>query len=385
MTLQASFIETTIGTAVVNDATASYYNPAALVLLNNPQIIPQITVASLRTRFNGQSTLLPSGLREMGASSTTTHYYSPSLYFGMPANEQFYLGLAFVTDVAHRNVDDSSLLRYVQANNNIQDYDVVPAVALKINEFFSTGIGIDFSYANFNLQPIRQFFGASLADSQSTNTSDGLGIGANLGFLFKPSQRTLIGFNYRSLTTYHLSGKSVYEGSPVVVSNNYHFKLWVPARSTLSINQFLSPRWGVIATLQYTQWSVFTNVQVYNIAGVSGTTPLIFNGSSPYYLRNTWLFTIGSHFRIQPKWIVRAAATYNQSPGNPHYQVVVGDSLIVGVSSGYEINKAVTIDGSYAHAFIQNENINISNSRVVINGSNTGARDAVSLRLLFNV
>ena len=39
LTLHASFIEATMGAAVVNDATAVYYNPAALVLLKNPQII----------------------------------------------------------------------------------------------------------------------------------------------------------------------------------------------------------------------------------------------------------------------------------------------------------------------------------------------------------
>src|SRR5438045_4040596 len=75
----ASFIETTMGTAVVNDATAIYYNPAALVLIKNPQIIPQGTFAYFHTRFSGQSTSLSTGITETGSSSSNTRYYSPSL------------------------------------------------------------------------------------------------------------------------------------------------------------------------------------------------------------------------------------------------------------------------------------------------------------------
>src|SRR5690349_5378326 len=78
----ASFIETTVGTAVVNDATASYYNPAALMLLKNPQIIPQATFANFHTQFNGQSTPVSTGTTVTGSSCANTNYYSPSLYLG---------------------------------------------------------------------------------------------------------------------------------------------------------------------------------------------------------------------------------------------------------------------------------------------------------------
>lgn len=381
MIVQASFIETTIGTAVVNDATASYYNPAALVLIKNPQIIPQGTVAYFRTRFSGQSTLLSTDMTQTGSSSSNTHYYSPALYLGVPTTDRLILGLAIVTNSANRSVDENSILRYVQANNNIQDYDVVPALALKVNEIFSVGAGINFSYANFDLRPIIGFPGSNIADSQNSNESDGFGMGGNIGFLVKPSSATVVGFNYRSLTTYRLSGKSTYEGSPAVVSNNYRFKLWTPARSVFSINHFFTPKFGFIGTLQYIQWNTLTNVHVYGIASPAG----ILNGSIPYYLRNTWLFTAGSHYHFSPKWVLRVAASYNQSPGNPHYQIANGDSIILGLSPSYKINKTVTIDGSYAHAFIKDENINISGNLYAINGVNTGARDAVSLRLLFNV
>jgi long-chain fatty acid transport protein len=48
---------------------------------------------------------------------------------------------------------------------------------------------------------------------------------------------------------------------------------------------------------------------------------------------------LGSHYRITPKWVIRVAGTYNQSPGNSNYQIANGDSIILGASMGYEIYK----------------------------------------------
>lgn len=381
----ASYIESTIGTAVVNDATASFFNPAALVQLKSSQVVAQGTLTYFRTQFSGQSTFVATGTTESGSTSSNTRFYSPSIYLGVPVNNNIIVGLAIVTNSANRNADDNSVLRYVQSNNNIQDCDIVPAVAIKLNQFFSIGAGVNFSYANLNLQPISGFPGSNIADSQSNNQSDGTGQGANAGFLFRPSPATIIGFNYRSQTAYPLSGKSVYNGNPKVVSTNYHFKSWSPARSVLSVNHFIKPELGFIGTVQRIQWSAFTNVHAYGVANAIGTVPVILNGSIPFYLRDTWLVTLGSHYRATPKWIWRFAGTYSQSPGNPNYEITTGDSFVLGASTGYEINKTITIDGSYAHAFIKNENINVSGGRYAINGVNEGSRDSVSLKLTINM
>lgn len=385
LTANASFIESTIGTAVVNDATAANYNPAALVLLKNTQIIPLATIANFHTRFSGSSTRVSTGLTQTGSASTNTNYYSPSLYFGMPATEGVVIGLAVLSNQATRNLDDNSLLRYVQASNTIEDFDLIPAIGIKVNDYLSLGAGVNFSYANFNLRPITGFPGSNIADSESNNQSDGTGMGADVGVLLRPSLATLIGFNYRSLTTYRLSGQSVYEGSPRLVANNYHFKLSTPARSTLSVNHFVNQKLGFIGTVQRTQWSVLRNVHVYNTATLVGTAPIIVSASVPYYLRNTWLVTLGSHYRVTPEWVVRVAGSYSQSPGNPYYQIANGDSIIVGASMGYDINKTITVDASYAHAFIKNQTINITGSRYLINGVNEASRNAVSLKLTFNL
>lgn len=126
-------------------------------------------------------------------------------------------------------------------------------------------------------------------------------------------------------------------------------------------------------------------MNIYGIANAINGMPVIINATIPYYLRDTWATTLGGHYQITPKWVLRVASSYNQSPGNPQYQIVNGDSIILGASMGYQINKTITIDGSYAHAFIENGNINITGWRYLIQGINSASRDAVSVKLTVNV
>lgn len=381
----ASYIETTVGTAVVNDATASFYNPAALVLVKNLQLIPQGSFAYLHNEFSGRVTQILTGVSEDGNSRADTHYFSPSFFAGMPVTDKITLGLAMVSNYANRDVESGSILRYVQANNNIQDFDVVPAFGFKINPYFSVGAGVNFSYVNFDLRPIYGVFGASIADSQSRNDCDGTGVGANAGILLRPTSATLIGVNYRTVTTYRLSGSSEFDGAQQVVSDDYHFKLRTPARTIMSINQFVTPSLGFIGTIQRLQWSIIRNINVSGIANLIGSQPIIFNSSVPYHLHNAWLATLGVHYRVTPQWILRLAGSYNQSPGNKYYQIVNGDSMVLGFSTGYEISKRFLIDGSYAHVFMHDQGMDINNGRFLIDGVNQGARDAVSVKMTFNL
>lgn len=385
LTLHASFIESTIGTAVVNDATATYYNPAALTLLANPQMIALGSLANFNSTFTGQAVQSRTGFTQSGTSSSQTHYYLPSFYLGIPTADKVTLGLAVVSNIFNRNLEENSILRYVQSSNRIQGIDVVPAVGIKLNEFFSIGAAINLSYANFLLQPIVGLPSLNIPDSQSRNESDGSGIGGDIGFLLKPSPSTLIGFNYRSSVTYRLSGKSVLEVNPEVISNHYYFNFWTPGRSVLSINHFITPRLGFITTIQRIQWSLFKEVSIHGIATQIGSRAVILDANIPYHLHDSWLLTLGSHYRLSPKWVIRIAGSYSQSPGNSHYQISNGDSFILGASMGYEICKNIIIDGSYAHAFIKNQDIHITSLRNVINGVNKGFRDAISLKLTFNL
>jgi len=91
--------------------------------------------------------------------------------------------------------------------------------------------------------------------------------------------------------------------------------------------------------------------------------------------------TLGTIYNISPKWIVRIAGTYNQSPSNGQLQIGSGDSLIAGFSMGYHLMKKLSVDCSYGHAFFKKEDINIRTAQNIISGFNQGRHDSVSLKL----
>ncbi len=375
-----------MGTAVINDASATYYNPAALIQLKNPQFVALNSYSVFHGRFTGTATQLPSGFTQSGTLTETNHYDLPALYFGMPVKNRVIVGAAIVANDVNRDIESYSILRYLQPNNTIQDIDFVPAISIKLNDVVAIGAGLTFSRAHFLMQPVYGIPGLNIPDNRSQNESNGTGFGGDAGIFIKLDPATVLGFNYRSAITYHMSGKSTLQSQPELISNNYHFNYWTPARSVVSINHFMTKKWGVIGTIQYIQWDIFKDVTAHNVAVQAGNQAVILpTVVSHYHFSNSWLFTAGTHYRISPDFILRVAGSYIQSPSNGAYQIDNGNTIILGASVGYQLYKNILIDGSYAHAFVENQNIHIVSTQRTINGVNTNAGNAVSLKVSVNV
>ena len=378
----ASFIEQTLGTAVVRDATASYFNPAALTVLSNQQLILQGTLARSRSQFAGSAQQLPLGIIESGTTTTQSNFSLPSLYVSNPINDKFTGGFAIVANDFNRELGEHSVLRYVQPSNQTNDVDLVPALGIKINEFFSLGGNLNFSHAHLIQEPISGISRLNIPESRGLNNSKATSFGGDFGILIKPGKNTALGFNYRSALTYHLHGTSTISSPKLVSSNNYHFKYWTPARSVLSLSHFLNEQLGFVGTIQYLQWNIFKEAYVYNFATQSGPQAFITpKAHINYNFHNSWLLTVGTIYNISTKWVVRVAGTYNQSPSDGKLQINTGDSLSVGSSMGYQLMKNLIVDCSYGHAFFKKEPINIWTAQNIITGVNQGAHDSVSLKL----
>jgi long-chain fatty acid transport protein len=380
--LHASFIESTMGAAVVDDATSTYYNPAALTLLKKTQLIALGSIGTTQTQFSGQSTQLATSYTQSGVSNAVISTFLPSFYFGAPVTNDITFGFAVIANDFYRNVEDHSILRYAQSNNRIQDIDLVPAAGFKLNKYISLGAGINRTHAHFLLKPLTGLPSLNIPDNQSNNESSGDSWGWDLGFLLKPIVATTVGFNYRSAITYEMGGNSTFLGYPNITSDKYNFNYWTPARSTFSISHFITPQLGVIGTIQFIQWSIFKDVTIHNIASRAGIIP---SANVHYNFQDSFLVTVGSNYRISSKWIIRAAGSYTQSPSNGKFQIDTGDSITLGGSMGYTIFQNLILDCSYAHAFIKDQNIHATTAQNFITGEQKAAINAFALKLTVNV
>lgn len=381
----ASFIEATMGTAVVNDATATYHNPAALTLLKTSQFIALGSVANFNSHFTGQSFLDINYPIQSGQARTHAMYVLPSLYFSMPIYEKFRLGIAVVSNKLNSDTDQTSILRYTTPNSKIDIIDVMPGIGIQLNEYLSIGAGFNYSSARFTSNPITGLLSLNIVDSQSHNVASGSSYGGNAGFVIKLAASTLVGFNYRSAVSYQFSGSSEFRGTPAITSRDYNFDYWTPARSVLTLSHFITPDLGIISTVQSVQWGIFDSVVFRGLATQVGSQSIILpKVVVPYHFHDTWSYTLGGIKNISSQWVVRVAGTYDQSPSNGNYRITNGDAIVLGASIGYVIHKNISIDGSYAHVFVKNQPINITLKNNMISGVNQSVGDSISIKLTIN-
>lgn len=381
----ASFIEASMGTAVVNDATATYHNPAALTLLNNTQFVALGSYAKSQNTFSGETTQARTGFTQTGSANTKSHFHLPSFYWAKPATENLRIGIGLISNFFNNDLEEPSILRYAKSNNSVQNIDLITSLAYQFNHYLSLGAGLGFSYANFTQEPVFGFPSLEIADTQSTNVCDSSSISGNIGILLKPGISTLIGLNYRNSATYHFRGNSFLASHPALNSSHYRYTFWTPARTVLTISQAFSKSAIAFVTTQYIQWNIIDTVNIQEAAAQIGARSMIINTNLPFHLRNSWIVTLGGQINPASKWTLRAAASYIESPGNGNYQLANGNSIVLGASAAYELCKHIQVDGSYAHAFTQNESISIASIANTVNGRNKSSRDSVSLKLTYTV
>lgn len=381
--LHASFIEQTIGAAVVKDATAVYFNPAGLTISPHRQFILLGTLAKAQFEFIGSAQTFSVGRIESGTTTTRSNFFLPSMYLSTPINERVVAGFAVVANDFNRELDNQPILRYFLSRNQTHNIDYIPALAFKINQFLAIGGNLNFTYAHLIQEPIAAGIPRlNIPESSSINDTQAHSLGGDVGMIMKPNKKTALGFNYRSAVTYRLQGRSTLNGLQSISSDDYHFKYWTPARSVMTLTHFINEKLGFLSTVQYIQWNIFKEVSIHHFATQVGSHALIVPVARiNYHFHNSWLLTLGTIYQVSPKWVVRVAGTYNQSPSNGRFQISPGDSLITGFSMGYHLLDQLTVDFGYGHAFFRKESIDIQTSPNRIIGINQGAHDAVSLKL----
>lgn len=219
------------GTAIAEDASTVWYNPAGMTRLKEQQFV--VAGHSIDPRFkanvNSASTAASLGGSNIsgGGGDAGESAFVPNLYYTRPISSDFSIGAGINAPFGLATEYDSTWAgRYYALRSEIKSVNINFAGAYKLNEIMSVGAGINYQKLDSELTQAVDFAticnaaGQSATcggaagynpntnplDGQASVVADGTAWGYNLGLLthFKNDMR--MGIAFRSRIEHSLSG-----------------------------------------------------------------------------------------------------------------------------------------------------------------------------------
>lgn len=347
------------GTAIANDSSCFYYNPALLSSSGDfVQIGMDYILASIKYKD-------PIGKEY---KSDPGKYFVPLIGVNYKLNEKVNFGFGIVTPYCFGSDFKQKLDMFSKLNLT----EIAPAVSYKITDRFILGASVKLGYGKIELtQPI---YSGNVKIGALDSRADGHGYSFQIGALWQPNDWLNLGASYQNKTRIELEGGADLT-SPLLgnLSNNFSAVFYFPARYSIGagikIDKFLIAadivRFDYSATdridIDYENWKA----EKFELNWKSNT----------YY-------ALGVEYSVNNKIKLRGGAAYQKavipddtaSPATPDM-----DGWLAGCGIGWQ-GKDFGADISYLHCWGNKREIAAPNQGV---GEYTADVDIVSAAIIY--
>jgi long-chain fatty acid transport protein len=352
------------------DAGTVWNNPAGMTNLTDTEVDQALNYFDPGIRFQGQDIAggkpipgytggdgaPPAVSAGLEAVFTTAN---PDLKFGAAVEAPFGLRTSYPNNFVGR---------YQALTSAIEDFQLNLDAAYRISPQFSVGGGPVFSYLRARLtQAINvTAFVPQAGDPLVDIHGDAFAAGYHFGALFNVSNALRFGIDYKSRLGYNVTGKQTVSQPAAVRANAFisavlsslngdaQTQVTLPDVLTVSGYYDINPEWSVMATVQWTHWSLIQNltVDVYNPATHTNVAP----ESTPIGFNSTWMQSAGVNWRPPslPRLMLQAGLLYDEGANTDATRGPrLPDEDRIGASGGftYEITPRVRLRAAYLHEF----------------------------------
>lgn len=365
--------------ASAEDASTIFFNPAGMMALDKgASLVGALHVIQPSTEFTdaGSGTTGNDG-GDAGVSAVV-----PNLYYVGEAsgNMRFGLGIGAPFGLA-TEYDDGWKGRYYGLESALQTVNINPAVAFKVNDKLSIGVGVNLQYANATLSSavdVTSLCGylsgipatgvaacGAQPDGEVEVTGDSIDWGVNYGVLYSMSDATRIGFHYRSGVRHKLEGDGDFSNihtnltsAGYLVDSDAEAVLNLPATAALSVSHKLSPKMTLLGDAMWTNWDQMSELRVSYDVGNQG------DSVEDLSWKNTGRYSVGMLYGMSDVMTLRAGLALDQSPvpNEEHRSVRVPDAdrTWVSLGLGYKLANSMQIDAAFAHLIVDDADVNKS-------------------------
>lgn len=360
---EASSRGNAMGGAIVGktgDATANYFNPAALTDTTNVSVYAGMTLINpfCDHRVNSiQQSKMNSGW-----------FVAPTFYLSVPVTDDLILGWGNYAEYGlGTKYKDGWALAWDTTETTIEQYTLNPNIAYKITDWWSVSAGLRVSYISFEnyAQPLvggMPLFGPTLA-AKSHLKGDDWGLGYMLGTKFKITDTIHAGIVYRSRIKHNIEGDFDMPATAVsgAVSGDASAKLTLPSSITTGVNWDITDDWRVGATIIWTEWSTVDNIDFILPGGTGYRQRLDF--------RNAFRYGMGTEYDFT-NWLQgRLGYVYDLDPSHENRGTTMlpaGDRHIITSGLGFKLTEHLKLDLGLSFICMERSERTISNHKPTI-------------------
>ena len=326
-------------------------NPAGMSYLPGTQITAGLQVLYGDLTFDRDSNTNGTG---SGSGNVLAPIPGGSFFISHELDDHWSIGFGQYADFGlAENYGNSWSGRYFVQDASLAGISFVPSVAYRFNEQWSVGVGVKAMYGMLKAQTAidRSPFGLTdRTDGQFKYKDNDWGFGANVGVIYAPQPGTRIGLEYTSKVDLNFEDRLKVTGDGPLLQRlnglNTKLDMTVPQTATLSLFQQLDPKWALLASVNWQDWSEFGDVAVQvdtTAVGAQSTTVQA-------HYKDTWQLALGAQYQATQQLLWNFGVAYDSSAvsdSNRTFTVPMSDSWRFATGATYALNKDTDVNVSW--------------------------------------
>jgi len=359
-------------TAVANDASAAWFNPAgvafshtdgATIMLGNAAII----IPGTKYTPNSSTVSLPGFPAAAAVKSEGKTFLVPHLYYTYWDNHSN-LGASISVNAPFGLETDWAANSSLASSSTVSKLSLVtinPSVIFKVNDYISISGGFKYVYLkNIRLDNLFQRL-------EGKNKS---GWGGTASFMLQYDDISL-GLTYRSNVHINIDGGKAVGGSALALENpalvgfvtTGNTSMNLPENVNLGLAWKPDPAWVFSVEVNWTKWNTFKEVRIHYAPSLLASSNLLTGGTGTHIITENWKNTLtyrfGTEWQFRPDMQVRMGYAFdptpvnnmNFTPGTPD-----NDSHIFSLGYGINFDQSIHLDISYSYVHIRNRDQRLS-------------------------
>lgn len=384
--------------AQVNDASIQYFNPAGLAELGRAEATFALHALDVSLKFTDSgSTLPPAGLGTLPRGATSDDagdlLLVPNLHLALPLRWGLTAGFSASAPYGLKTqYQDPWVGRFQGIRSKLETTNLNPALAWRMNELFSLGVGASWQKAKATLTNAVMLGAAT--EGRARLDLDDSSWGWNAGLLLTPHESLRVGIGYRSRIDQNLGGDvavTTASGAPVAAASGpTSGAIDMPEQGYFSIAQKLGSRFTLLADASFTRWGRIEELRAVN--STNGATRDLLS----FGFHDTWRFALGGEYQLDERWTLRAGAARDESPVDTGVRTVRlpdADRRWLTVGAQWRMNGNFTFDAGYAHIFVNDARVAVTRAQLgapasftsVVNGNYSSSVNIFSAQVRYSL